>query len=185
VDSTLSDEQLEAIIGKYSGIVTGQGGEVQAAGKWDKRRLAYEVMGRREGIYILMYFTGEAAVANELDRVFRIGDEVLRHLITRVEPQHIETFRIEQPQPTAKPTEAVAEEAAQEVVEPVTEAPAVETEPAVEEPVETPEEAVTEEVAVETAPEGAPEETPQEAPAEEEPAAQEQPEETEGKEAKE
>ena len=177
VDSTLSDEQLDAVIGKYSGIVTDQGGEIQAAGKWDKRRLAYEIMGRREGTYILMYFSGEPSVAKELDRVFRIGDEVLRHLITRVEPQHVETFRIEQPQPAPEAAAAVVEAAAQEVEEPETQTLATEAEPAVEEPKELLEEAVAEEETVETVAE--------ETPAQEEPVSQEEPKEIEGEGSKE
>ena len=63
VDAALTDEQVNSIAEKYASLVTGLGAEVQAAGRWDKRRLAYEVKGRREGIYILMYFLCEPAVS--------------------------------------------------------------------------------------------------------------------------
>lgn len=166
VDATLTDEQLDPIIAKYSQIISDQGGEVQAAGKWDKRRLAYEVKGRREGTYILMYFLSEPAAADELDRVMRISDDVMRHLITRVEPQHVDTTRIEQPTPTPEsaieqpeaPVKAAEEAAAPEAEAPAAEAPAEEA--------AAPE--VTEEAPAEPA-----EETPAEegaAPAEEAPA---------------
>lgn len=144
VDPMLTDEQVEAIAAKYSKLITDQGGEVQAAGRWDKRRLAYEVMGRREGIFILMYFTGDPAVSKELDRVQRISDDVLRHLITRVEPQHIDVSRIGQPQPTAEAVERVEAEAPAEVAE--AEAPA---ETQAEAPAEEP---AAEETAAEAAP---------------------------------
>ena len=132
VDATLTDEQVDAIAAKYASVVTNEGGEVQAAGRWDKRRLAYEVKGRREGTYILMYFTGEAAAAKELDRVQRIADDVMRHIIVRVEPQHIDVSRIGQQQTAVETTtpeevtapEPVAEEAQIEVVDSVEESPA-------------------------------------------------------------
>ena len=161
VDATLTDEQVDAIAAKYSSVITNEGGEVQAAGRWDKRRLAYEVKERREGTYILMYFTGEAPVAKELDRVQRIADDVLRHIIVRVEPEHIDMSRIGQQQasveapasegPAAQEPVAALDEALQaEIVEAVQESPAepeqAEEAPAVE---ESPAEAPTEEPAAE------------------------------------
>ena len=181
IDSTLTDEQVESIVSKYSQVVADQGGELQAAGKWDKRRLAYEISGRREGIYILMYFNGEPAVAAELDRLFRITDEVFRHIIVRVEPEHIDTSRIDHPQPSAAavaevPAEKVAEETteAAEPAEELTEEPSVEpAEEAVEEPAE---ETVAEEAEAPAEPE------PVEEAVSEEPAVEEAPEETEAEE---
>ena len=141
VDPTLTDEQVESIVAKYANVITEQGGEVLAAGRWDKRRLAYDVSGRREGIYILMYSSGEPAVMGELDRLFRIGDDVFRHIIVRVEPEHIDTTRIERAKPSAEePTEAVAEETAEIAAEPGAEAPAEEA--AEEAPANAAEEAV-------------------------------------------
>src|SRR5581483_712357 len=85
VDPDTSDEDLEPIIEEYKKIVTDGGGEVGETGKWEKGRrpLAYEIAKKREGIYILMQFQSEAAVPKELDRIFRISDDVLRHLVVR------------------------------------------------------------------------------------------------------
>ncbi len=130
IDANLTDEQVDSIITKYTNLIADQGGEVNAVGRWDKRRLAYDIQGRREGLYILMFFEAEAAVAKELDRVYRISDDVFRHLITHVEPQHIDTSRIDQPQVTAEPAAPVAVEeekaveAAESAEETTEEAPA-------------------------------------------------------------
>ncbi|HZO87313.1 MAG TPA: 30S ribosomal protein S6 [Chthonomonadaceae bacterium] len=80
-----SDEDLEQVIEKYKKIVTDGGGEVGETGKWEKGRrpLAYEIANRREGIYILMQFQSNTEVPKELDRIFRISDDVIRHLIVR------------------------------------------------------------------------------------------------------
>ncbi len=153
VDAQLTDEQIQTIIDKYTQVVTDQGGEVQAAGKWDKRKLAYEIKHKREGNYILIYFTGEPAVAKELDRIFRISDEVLRHIIIRIEPQQVDTTRIEHPASIVEQAELLEtvseEEETPEEVEAETsedvEAPVVE-EAAVDEVAEAP---VTEETPVE------------------------------------
>lgn len=83
VDPETSDEDITTITEKYKGVVEEQGGEVEAISRWDKRRLAYDVKGRGEGIYVLMNFKGESKVEAELDRVMRISEDVLRHLICR------------------------------------------------------------------------------------------------------
>ena len=139
---------------------------MQGAGRWDKRRLAYEVSGRREGTYILMYFSGGANVMGELDRLFRIGDDVFRHLIVRVEPERIDTSRLQRTQPSAEepaeePAQEGAEEAAESAVEPAAEA--VTEEQTVEAEAQTPAETET---SAEEAPAPEPEETA--APADEE-----------------
>ncbi len=75
------DQQLEAVMEKYRQLVTDNGGEVQQLIKWDRRRLAYEINGQREGIYLLLNFKAEPRVSKELDRVFKINDDILRHMI--------------------------------------------------------------------------------------------------------
>jgi len=182
VDATLNDEQVESTAAKYSKLITDQDGEVQAAGKWDRRRLAYDVKGHGEGIYILMYFTGESAVPKELDRVMRIADDVIRHIIVRVEPERVDTTHIGQPQPTveAAPEEA-AEEPAAEAVEEAAAEPRAEEVPAdvIE---ETTAEPVTEEPSAEVVEEAAaePVEPAEEAAAEPEPVVEEPAEEPTG-----
>ena len=48
-----------------------------------KKRLAYEIQDLNEGLYVLVTFTAEPAAVKELDRVMKITDEVLRHMIIR------------------------------------------------------------------------------------------------------
>ena len=85
VDADTPDESLEAIIEKYKKVVNDGGGEVGETGKWEKgrRALAYEIGKKREGLYILMQFQSGNQVPKELDRIFRINDEIVRHLVVR------------------------------------------------------------------------------------------------------
>lgn len=85
VDPDLSDEDITSITDRYKSVVEEQGGEVEGINRWEKRRLAYEVKDRVEGIYVLMTFKGEHKVEMELDRLMRIADDVLRHLIVRLD----------------------------------------------------------------------------------------------------
>ena len=85
VHPDLSDEQIIAITEKYQKVAEEQGGEVESVNRWEKRRLAYEVKGQIEGIYVLMNFKSEPKAPAELDRLFKIGDDVLRHIIVRLD----------------------------------------------------------------------------------------------------
>lgn len=87
IEAGLPDEQSVSIIDKYQGVVTRGGGVIDDVDRWDARRLAYPVKGRREGVYIVMNFRSEPAARLELDRIFRISDDVIRHMIIRQEDE--------------------------------------------------------------------------------------------------
>lgn len=81
VHPDLSDEDITAIMERYKQIVEEQGGVVEELAKWEKRRLAYKIKGQHEGTYVLMRFSSEPPVQAELNRLLKIGDNVLRHII--------------------------------------------------------------------------------------------------------
>ncbi|AEF95544.1 30S ribosomal protein S6 [Desulfotomaculum nigrificans CO-1-SRB] len=83
VKPDVEDEQLNALVERFKGLVENQGAEVTKLDKWGKRRLAYEVNHLREGIYVVMQFKAEPAAAAELDRVLKISDDIIRHIIVR------------------------------------------------------------------------------------------------------
>jgi small subunit ribosomal protein S6 len=77
----LTEADLQKIADRFKGIVETNGGEVESAAKWDKRKLSYEINGLKEGNYILMNFEAAPHVPAELNRLMRISDDVIRHLI--------------------------------------------------------------------------------------------------------
>ncbi len=79
----LDEEKVAAVMDKFTNLINTNGGEVVSTDKWGKRRLAYEIQDYREGIYILVNFKGEAGTAQELDRVMKITDEILRFMIIK------------------------------------------------------------------------------------------------------
>ncbi len=84
-DAGLTEEQLETVLEKYKKIVVDGGGEVGEAGLWDRgrRMLAYPVKHKSEGVYLLIQFVSDQEVPHELDRLLRIDDSVIRHLVVR------------------------------------------------------------------------------------------------------
>lgn len=85
IDSDTPDEDVDGVIEKYNKVVTDGGGTVSDSSRWEKgrRALAYEINKKREGTYILMQFEADNDTPKELDRIFRINDEIIRYLITR------------------------------------------------------------------------------------------------------
>jgi len=79
----VEEEKVTALVEKFKALVEERGAEVTKLDKWGKRRLAYEINHMKEGIYVVMQFKAEAAAAAELDRVMKINDDIIRHMITR------------------------------------------------------------------------------------------------------
>ena len=81
VRPNLNDAEVQALADRFKGVVEAQGGTVEKAAKWDKRKLAYEIDGLKEGNYILMHFECASTVPLELNRQMRISDDIVRHRI--------------------------------------------------------------------------------------------------------
>lgn len=77
----LDEEAVKANIEKFKGIIENGGGTVDNVDFWGKRKLAYEIKKVSEGYYTLFNFTAGPELPKELDRVFRITDGIIRHII--------------------------------------------------------------------------------------------------------
>jgi small subunit ribosomal protein S6 len=131
IDSTLADEDQTALIDRFQRLVAEQGGTVDGVDKWERRRLAYEVKGKREGIYVVMNFTGPSTAEAELQRVLRLTDNVLRHIVVRVDekttkgPVRAEPAPVpsaeQAPAPSPEPEPEPSVEATSETSEPTVE----------------------------------------------------------------
>jgi len=81
VKPDVTESDVQKVADKFKGIVETNGGTVERAGKWDKRKLAYEINGFKEGTYVLMNFEAGPKVPAELGRLLGISDDVIRHRI--------------------------------------------------------------------------------------------------------
>ena len=85
INPELDEEATKALVEKFTGLITDNGGTVDSVNEWGKRRLAYPIDDLNEGYYVLVNFTAERHVSAELDRVFNITDGILRSLIVAAE----------------------------------------------------------------------------------------------------
>ena len=83
LNNELADEAKEQVIEKLNAVVTGNGGTVDSVDKWGTRRLAYPINYQNEGFYVLVNFTAPATLPDELERVMRITDSVIRFMIVK------------------------------------------------------------------------------------------------------
>lgn len=77
----IEEDAFKAVVAKFDKLITTNGGNVEKTDCWGKKRLAYEIQNLNEGLYVLVTFRADATTVKELDRVMRITDEVLRHMI--------------------------------------------------------------------------------------------------------
>ncbi|MDF2676251.1 MAG: ribosomal protein [Bacillota bacterium] len=80
--SNLEEEVRKAEIQKVSNIITERQGTIEKVNEWGQRRLAYEIAKKRDGFYVFINFTSEADAVNEIDRICKISDNFVRHMIT-------------------------------------------------------------------------------------------------------
>ncbi len=81
IDPDLEDEKIEAAVTKIEELIKKNGGTIEKVDRWGKRKLAYAIKKRAMGFYALLYFQGKEDSVKEIDRVLRINDEVMRHMI--------------------------------------------------------------------------------------------------------
>ena len=82
---SLDEEAVKASVEKFKGVIENNGGEVESVDSWGRRKLAYEIAKVNEGTYTLINFKSNTELPKELDRVFRITDGVIRHIIVNSE----------------------------------------------------------------------------------------------------
>ena len=83
LDPDLDETRQEEILGRTRELVEKSGGSWDLQDAWGRRKLAYEIGHKGEGSYHLLQFTCDAATLEEISRVLRIDDGVMRHMATR------------------------------------------------------------------------------------------------------
>ena len=81
----LADDRVQATLDRATRSITTSGGQIVKVAPWGRRRLAYPIDRHREGSYHIVIFEAPAESIVELERGLLITEELLRHLVTRVE----------------------------------------------------------------------------------------------------
>jgi small subunit ribosomal protein S6 len=83
LDPELSDEKQTEIVGRVRTLVEQGGGTFERHDPWGRRKLAYPIDKKEDGSYHLLTFSTDAETLDEIGRVLKIDDDVMRHMATR------------------------------------------------------------------------------------------------------
>lgn len=82
---TIEDDAKKALIERFNNVIAENGGTVEKTTDMGKRRFAYEINKMREGHYVLLNVTAEPKAMQEVERLMKISDDVIRQMSTKNE----------------------------------------------------------------------------------------------------
>lgn len=81
----IEDEAKKALVERFDAVLTENGAEIAESKDWGKRRLAYEINDFRDGYYHLIKVNAKPAAVQEFDRLARISEDIIRHIVVKEE----------------------------------------------------------------------------------------------------
>ena len=84
INPNLDEEGIKSIIQKFTGLINTDG-KLEKVDEMGKRKLAYEVQKNKEGNYVVFYFEANPSLISELERNYRITDEIIKFMTVKVE----------------------------------------------------------------------------------------------------
>ena len=106
VNPTIGDDAVKATVTKFTDLIA-KNGTIENISEWGKRRLAYPINDIPEGYYVLVNFKAAADFVAELERIYRIDENIMRDIVVRDEAPKAA--------PAAAAVETVVEAAAETV----------------------------------------------------------------------
>lgn len=82
INSNLEEATIKATIEKFESLINANG-KVESTEEWGKKKLAYPIKKQAEGYYVLVNFTSNPEFIDELDRIYNITDEVIKHIVVK------------------------------------------------------------------------------------------------------
>ena len=83
INPNVDEEGTKALVQKFTDLINNDG-KLEKADELGKRRLAYEVKKNKEGYYVVFYFEANTSLIAELERNYRITDEVIKFMTVKV-----------------------------------------------------------------------------------------------------
>ena len=84
VDSDVDDGDIAAVIARIEGLVVDEGGRIASTDNWGRRRFAYEINHKLEGIYVVWEIVTESPGLSDTERQLRLADDIVRHKLFRL-----------------------------------------------------------------------------------------------------
>jgi small subunit ribosomal protein S6 len=85
LDPEIDERTVAPSLDRFLNVIRNDGGTIDSVDIWGRRRLAYEINKKSEGIYAVVNFTAESASTNELDRQLKLSEAVMRTKVLRAE----------------------------------------------------------------------------------------------------
>lgn len=85
IDPELDERTVQPALDKMLTVITKDGGTIDNIDIWGRRRLAYDIQKKSEGIYAVVTMTAESATAKELDRQLGLNESIMRTKMLRVD----------------------------------------------------------------------------------------------------
>jgi len=82
-----SDQVVADLHTQVEGVVSRMNGQIEKHEPWGRKRLAYEIGHNKEGFYVLEVINGSGELMKELDRRLKVMDQVIRHMVVRVDEE--------------------------------------------------------------------------------------------------
>ncbi len=84
INPNVDEEGIKSLIQKFTTLINNDG-KLEKADELGKRKLAYEIAKNKEGYYVVLYFEANTTLIAELERNYRITDEVIKFMTIKVE----------------------------------------------------------------------------------------------------
>ncbi len=107
LDPEIDERTVAPSLDKFLNVIRNDGGTIEKVDIWGRRRLAYEINKKAEGIYAVVDFTATAAATTELDRQLKLSEAVMRTKVLRAE-EAIAQVAVEAERASAKAARAAA-----------------------------------------------------------------------------
>src|SRR5215472_4351790 len=82
-----TEQQVTELHEQIAQIASRMNGQIEKNDNWGRRRMAYEIGHHKEGVYVLDVINGSGELMKELDRRLKVMDQVIRHMIVRVDEE--------------------------------------------------------------------------------------------------
>lgn len=87
INPNIADNEIKELIESFKKVITDNQGAVTRVEELGKKKLAYEIKKCKEGYYAVLYFESDASIISELERLYRIKDEVIKYITIRTDEE--------------------------------------------------------------------------------------------------
>ncbi len=84
INPNVEEQTIKTLIAKFTDLINSDG-KLDKVDELGKKRLAYEIKKQKEGYYVVFYFEANPTLIAELERVYRITDEVMKFIVVKQE----------------------------------------------------------------------------------------------------